>query len=86
MRPQVTYTANLAGFPVLALAIAVLLGAFGGTEFQRGVAGVLTMGLAETLNVQVTGSHGWVKYLALVLMPVGLLVLVGGVALAIAGL
>lgn len=83
---NVTWTANLVAIPGLILALVIMFGAFGGTRFEQGVAALLVLSTGEVFSLSFSAEGGWVKGLALVLFPVGLVVYFGALVVTIAGL
>jgi hypothetical protein len=81
-----TYTVNLAAFPFMALAAAVMLGAFGGTVFETGVAGLLVLTASEIVTLEFKGRDTWLKVLVMLGMPLGVALYVAGLVLMLGGL
>lgn len=81
-----TYTLNLAGLPFMAASIAALAGAFGGTDFERGVAGMLVLLSAEAFTLEVKGEGGGLAAVVGVLAAVGLAIYAVALVLVLGGL
>lgn len=83
---NVTYKMNILGIVFMIAALAVFAGAVGGSQFERGVAGLLVYDASEVFNFTVESRSGWIRNATLLLIPVGIGIYIWGLSLVIMGL
>lgn len=81
-----TWTLNILGPFYMALTAAIYLGAFGGSAFETGVAGLLALTAGDIASWTFKGDDPWLKWAVLAMMPVSITLLVIGFVLMLGGL
>lgn len=83
---SVTYTINLTGYLFIGLALAVLLGAFGGTQFECGIGSLGVLAVADTCPLTIQGNSALLRFAVWATMPVALVTIAAALATMIGGL
>lgn len=81
-----TYKVEYSGFIFMAGAIAIFSGALGGTDFKRGVAGLLTIQAADVASLYIEGNTPLIRLFVYTILPVAIAVYTWGLFLMLRGL